>query len=201
MKKIERNIIGHGYETLYRFGHKHNCLKEIKEVFNADTLSKLIRNIANFPNKVNVEDYEKGKPLEESSNKIKGDLWELFCIIWLEANGGDRSYRITNVKWADRDQRGVDFYATDTFGKQATIQAKFHANPIEKYKADQLETFLLESHEVYTRILFTSAAKVDGRYMISDSQKQLVVINKKAIKKFYDKGFVKSLVETTNKLF
>jgi hypothetical protein len=201
---MKSNIYGHGYSQLYKFGKDNNCLDKLANVFKANSLSKVVSNIATFNNKVNVENYEVGKPLSECSNKVKGDLWELFTIIWLEQNGGDKMYRILNVKWAGRDQIGYDFTGTDHNGNPAFIQSKFHANPMLKYESNQLETFLGESRDLdssTTAVLFTSAVSISERYRRRHREGKLVVLDKKRISKFCDKGFFSYLDEKIEKGF
>lgn len=204
MKDTKSNIYGHGFSHLYRLGKNKNCLSELTKVFAVNSLSKVVSNIANFPNKIDVSNYEDGDTIEESTNKIKGDLWELFTVLWLNSAGGDRAYRLTNVKWAKRDQIGYDFTGLDTNGNPAFIQSKFHANPTKEYESNQLETFLGESRDsatATTAVLFTSAVKISERYRRMHREGKLIIIDKKAIDKFCDKGFFASLTEESEKMF
>lgn len=204
MKEIISNVYGHGFSHLYKLGNEKDCLPELTKVFSVDSLSKLISNIASFTEKVDVSNYEDGDTDEESANKIKGDLWELFTILWLNQAGGDCRYRLTNIKWATRDQIGYDFTGLDTNGNPAFIQSKFHANPTREYESNQLETFLGESRDsstATTAVLFTSAVKISERYRRMHRDGKLVIIDKKAIDKFCDKGFFASLAEESKKMF
>jgi hypothetical protein len=45
---------------------------------------------------IDCTDYEFGKELNECKLKVKGDMFELFNMIWLNTFGGDRSLFIFN---------------------------------------------------------------------------------------------------------
>ena len=77
MKKIEYNINnGDGYYRLYSFASSHKYKKDIIDIFDVSSFSRLIRNINSVSSNIDVADYEKGKSLEECQNSF---IWFEWC--------------------------------------------------------------------------------------------------------------------------
>jgi hypothetical protein len=176
-------------------------------IFESGDPSVFIQKISEFSKVVDCTDYEFGKPLQDCQNKIKGDIFEMFCLLWMETFGGDRAIFSFGIDWAPRDQKGIDFFAKNKFGHTLPIQTKFVANGDSNFESNRLETFFQESRK-YTVpvegapsvILFTSAAKISSRYT---SDKTMLIIDRKMISKFASKensGFWSYLTETAKKL-
>jgi hypothetical protein len=187
---------------------KTEKVEEFKHIFSSSSINQLCKRISEFPSKVDCTDYEFGKPLLDCQNKVKGDLFEIFCLIWMESFGGDRSIFSFGIDWAERDQTGIDFFAKNKFGHTLPIQSKFVANSDSLFESNRLETFFQEAkkYTVYkegapTVILFTSADKISGRYK---HDKSMLVIDRGMINRFSPKeniGFWETLFQVTTKIF
>jgi len=185
-----------------------NSSDEFKKVFSSTSINQLCKRISDLPNLVDCTDYEFGKPILDCQNKVKGDLFEIFCLIWMESFGGDRSIFSFGIDWAERDQTGIDFFAKNKFGHILPIQSKFVANSESLFESNRLETFFQESkkYTVYkegapTVCLFTSASKISGRYI---HDKSMLVIDRDFINRFSPKeniGFWETLSQITSKIF
>lgn len=181
--------------------------QQIIDVFSVTDPNAFYKAVTDFPSLVDCTDYEFGKPLEECQNKIKGDLFEMFCLIWMESFGGDRAIFAFGTDWAPRDQKGIDFFAKNKFGDVLPIQTKFVGNSNAQFESNRLETFFQEARKytVYREgapsvILFTSASKVSSRYTMD---KTMLVIDRKMIGKYASAvniGFWSYLLETIKKL-
>lgn len=176
-------------------------------VFKTGDPSLFYKAILDFSKEVDCTDYEFGKSLEDCQNKIKGDIFELFCLLWLESFGGDRAIFAFGVDWAPRDQKGIDFFSKNKFGDSLPIQTKFVGNESSQFESNRLETFFQESRKytVYREgapsvILFTSASKVSSRYTMD---KTMLVIDRGMIGKYASSenaGFWSHVLEIVSKL-
>jgi hypothetical protein len=205
---METTIIGaaagHAYRSLINHGEKVNNIEALKNVFQVNSLSKLMSNIANIDKLIDLKYYDNSPDIEQAINKAKGDLFEVFTAMWLNIFGGDRHYSIMNLKWAPRDQKGYDFMATNHDGRAAYIQSKFRSNPSEPFESNQLETFLLEGNELDrapVRYLFTNAMKVSGRYKVAEREGKMRIIDYSEMNKHANIGFWNTVNEATQLMF
>lgn len=204
------NLIKGATVKLFSFSTSESA-KEILEVFNSKSISELIRKISIVTTKVDCTDYEYGKPLQECENKFKGDLFEVFSILFFINFGGDRKFLIHGIDWAPRDQEGWDFVATNNLGKPVTIQSKFVGNSSYIFEGDgRLETFfgnLIDGQEqnskTTNKILFTSASKIGSRYERWNREGLLTVVDRRLIRKFTDNnlGFWLECTQLVEKVF
>jgi hypothetical protein len=104
----------------------------------------------------------------EGVNKVKGDLWEMFCKLYLDFTQEESG--VSNIQWAQRDCRGIDFYGTNVNGNVVCIQAKFVAG--DNFFGD-LGTFAFETlgtpgyvpeTDTTSLVLITSAKSI-GKYI------------------------------------
>ena len=130
------------YTKLYQFISNQNMNKEFIEVFNAKSLSNLMRNINRFLDQINLTNYELGSNIEDCRKKLKGDIGELFALAWIQTFGS--IFDLVNPKLAPRDYKGIDLFSGYVKGGLATIQVKWweHVNEIE---TGQLETLYVQA--------------------------------------------------------
>ncbi len=177
-------------ENLSKRTHK----EEFIDVFSSQSITQFVNKLNRLVDVIDCTDYEFGKELSECKLKVKGDMFELFTIIWLNAFGGDRSLFIFNTTFSDRDLEGIDLFATNKDGNIICIQSKFIGNSQATFEKNRLETFFLKSSQYViasetcpTHILFTTASKVDERYKRHEREGSLLIIDKKKIDKFASK--------------
>ncbi len=196
---------------LRKFAKERGLVEEFRRIFESSNINQLCKRIAETAEKIDCTDYEIGKDPVECKRKIKGDLFEVFCLLWLNIFGGERSIYAYNLKWAPRDMRGIDFFAINKFGNPLPIQCKFIANPMEEFKGDgRLETFFQEAknytvaspnNEVPMVILFTSTNKVGYRYR---GDRSMLIVDRKMISKLASEtniGFWSTCKEKMFKIF
>jgi hypothetical protein len=201
MKKIEYNIYnGDGYYRLYSFASSHKYKKDIIDIFDVSSFSRLIRNINSVSSNIDVADYEKGKSLEECQNSFKGDLFELFTIIFLTNVGGGSPFYLSSIEWAKLGQTGYDFKAIDKNGNEILIQSKYRSNPQILFESDSLENFFIESQKA-NAFLFTSSSKISERYRRAERESKLVICDYSKINRLWNKGYVLYQKDRINKLF
>ena len=196
---ITSNIVSPSVIRLYETAKKTNTLQQAQDIFKVDNVNSFISKMVNYVDAVDATDYEYGKPIFECRNKMKGDFFELFTVLWLNTFGGDRLLSVSNVKWAQRDQEGFDFLGINKEGNTMTIQSKFLANPKEIFEGDgRLETFFATSLEYShaspdcpSAVLFTTACKVAERYRRYERRGTLLVIDRQTLAKHSNnnKGF------------
>lgn len=198
------NVSGHGWATLVQFGEDRGVLNEIKRVFEVESLSTFTKRVSEFSSRVDCTHYDDTVDIVDAQNKVKGDLFEVFTIMFMNAIGGDRTYRILGTKWAPRDQAGFDFTAVDKDGNTVLLQSKFRSNVTEEFESNQLETFLGEGNNLggpVQRVLFTNATKISSRYRRFEREGNMQIIDGSQIKKHAGKGFWKVIAESVNELF
>lgn len=186
------NILNETVIRIIEVVKRTNTQEEFSNIFTKNNTPSFITAITNYVDKVNCENYETGKPIYECRNKLKGDIFELFTVLFLNAFGGDRSLLLSDVKWAQRDQIGYDFTGKNRDGQLVTIQSKYIANPKIMFEADgRLETFAWEtlecseaSSDMYKAILFTSAVNIAERYRRYERRGSLIIIDRQTIDKF-----------------
>lgn len=192
----KRKIPSETVKKLQSFAKKSETQKEFKAICEATSINQFVTRLSNLVTKIDVTDYEIGKGKEECSNKIKGDMFEVFTIAFLEAFGGDRSLFIHSIEWAKRDQKGYDFTGINKYNTPVSIQSKFVANATETFDRGKLETFFGHLPEgtvikagAPSRVLFTTACKFAPYYLNEqrDSGMNFLIIDRKTIKKFTDK--------------
>jgi hypothetical protein len=201
---IVAGAVGHAYLNLRKHGLESNNIEAFKNVFQVDSLSKLISNISNIDKSINLNYYDSSPNIEQAINKTKGDLFEVFTAMWLNIFGGDRHYSIMKVEWAPRDQKGYDFMATNHDGRIVYIQSKFRSNPSEPFESNQLETFLLEGNELDrapVRYLFTNSMKISARYRIAEREGKMRIIDYSEMNKHTNIGFWNTVNEATQLMF
>ena len=204
MDNLTKNLMGHGWESLFEFGERTKTLPQIKSVFEAKSMSQFTRRVSQLPSQIECIGYDGIQDLEEASNVLKGDLFELFTVMAMNAIGGDRAYLLLGVKWAPRAQPGFDFTATNKDGLPVMIQSKFRSNVTEVFESNQLETFLGEGANLgvaVQRVLFTNATKLSGRYRRFEREDNLTIIDGKVLKKHATEGFWKVVSEQADELF
>ena len=198
------NVAGHGWASLYQFGEERGITSSIREVFQVKSLSEFTRKVSTVVDKVDCSGYDGSLDLEEAKNKFKGDLFEVFTVMFMNSVGGDRHYRILGLEWASRDQAGYDFTAIDHKGNPVLLQSKYRSNPGQEFESNQLETFLAEGNnfdEVVQRVLFTNSTKISSRYKRFEREGNMRIIDGSQIKKHAGVGFWKYVDSLSKKLF
>ena len=210
---VDNNILSTSVQKLRTLAKSGNFNKEFLNVFSSNSINQLCTRINSITNIIDCTDYELGKEVEECQRKVKGDLFELFTVLFFNAFGGDRSLFIHDIKWAYRDQVGYDFNALNKDGDMCIIQSKFVANATLPFEKDgRLETFFGSLPEgikikkgLPSRILFTTAGKIGSYYLNEEvrSGKNFMIINRDIIKKFThnNTGFWKYCNEKGRQLF
>jgi hypothetical protein len=194
---LERNILAGPTMQLVRFAKKTKTEGKFREVFSSTNINQLITKINKIVEDIDCTDYEFGKPLSDCKLKIKGDLLEVFNVLYLETFGGDRSLFVFDIEFASRDYEGIDLFAKNKEGNIVSIQTKFIGNSNSVFESNRLETFFgkaletsVASKKSPTLILFTTASKVSERYKRMERNGSLTIIDKKVISEFASKSNV-----------
>lgn len=179
-------IVGNSlYTKVYQFVSNKNKNKEFINIFSAKSVSKLMKNVNQFLTNIDVTNYEVGKNEDECRKKLKGDIGELFALIWLQFFGS--IFHIINPKLTSRDYKGVDFVAGCVEGGIVVIQSKFY-NHTNEIKSGELETMYIQASNLRPEkiILFTTLPqnKISARYT-SYENKNTLIIDCKIIDKYY----------------
>jgi hypothetical protein len=208
---IKSNIVSTTTQKLYQLSKKTNSGKQFQELFESTNVAQFINKVNKLVLNIDCADYEFGKPLDECKNKVKGDLFELFTVFWLNSFGGDRSMFVQNIKWSNRDMEGIDFFGTNKLGNPVTIQSKFFSDPTQLFEADgRLETFFgrsteftIASNKAPSMMLFTTASKIAGRYKKYERDGLLFLVDREKIDKFVKNnvGFWSYCQEIAKKVF
>lgn len=151
---------------------------------------------------------------EDTRNKFKGDMLEVFAEIFFAQFQSDEAVGITEYTPIDiNDDFGVDATGKNVNGHQSAIQVKFRSNPTELISyADIARTYtsaLMQLHmnDVYehdhTVYLFTNANGITGAFT-KVMQNKCVIITKNEIKTkvdnnltFWDNAY-RMIFETLN---
>lgn len=184
---------------------ERNVLPEATKAFeklcssqNINQFARAIKVFADEECAINVElyaDNSRQMTEQDCSNKIKGDLFEIFTYIYLK----EHNEEVFGVKFAPYDQKGWDFEATNNVGNKCLIQSKYVA--AGEYDGD-LGTFFGEGHFMegvvnlgdgsLSGILFTTAEKVSRRIKdYSYDHNSFKIIDRKHLKKKDFPGFWK----------
>ena len=117
------NIPSDSVRRLKAFANSRGFQEEFKAIFAAESINQFVSKLSTLVSKIDATDYELGKSIGECNNKIKGDMFEIFTLFFLNAFGGDRSFLIHNLRWASRDQIGYDFIGTNKKNTPVSIQS------------------------------------------------------------------------------
>lgn len=128
---------------------------------------------------------------EDTRNKFKGDMLEVFSEIFFYQFQSDESLGVTEYSPIEiNDDYGVDARGINVNGKQTAIQVKYRSNPEDKISyADIARTFtsaVLQLHmkdvidNDRTVFLFTNAGGVTGAFD-TVMQKKTVIITRGVI--------------------
>lgn len=128
---------------------------------------------------------------DDTKNKFKGDMLEVFSEIFFKQFESDESLGITEYQPIEiNDDYGVDARGINVNGKQTAIQVKYRSNPEDRISyADIARTFtsaVLQLHmkdvidNDRTVFLFTNAGGVTGAFD-TVMQKKTVIITRGVI--------------------
>jgi hypothetical protein len=216
MKKIKspfaNNIAAPSVFMLKKLAEKTGKQDEFQSIFASESINQFVSRLSNLTDIVDTTDYELGRDIDECNNKVKGDMFEVFTILFFNAFGGDRSLFIHNIEWAYRDQIGYDFLATNKKNTPVAIQSKFVANVTAEFNRGKLETFFgrlpegtVIEKDTPSRVLFTTASKFASYYITEQRQsgKNFLIVDRKTIKRFTDKnlGFWNECKEIGERIF
>ena len=137
---------------------------------------------------------------EDTRNKFKGDMLEVFAEIFFAQFQSDEAIGITEYTPVDiNDDFGVDATGKNVNGHQVAIQVKFRSNPAELISyADIARTYTsalmqLHMHDVYehdrTVYLFTNSNGVTSAFT-TVMQNKCVIITKHHIKTKIDNNSI-----------
>ena len=191
------NIPSKSVKMLINLANRTNNHAYFTDVLQSTSINQFTTRLVKLTANVDCSRYEPGSDAEEGKRKVKGDMFELFTVLFLNAFGGDRTLFIHNVKWASRDQIGYDFLSENKDGDPCVIQSKFIANATVPFERDgRLETFFATLPEGVTvkknrpsRVLFTTANITGGFYKSLERQDEgFKIIDRKLIKDFTDKN-------------
>ena len=177
------------YTKLYQFISNQNMNKEFIEVFNAKSLSNLMRNINRFLDQINLTNYELGSNIEDCRKKLKGDIGELFALAWIQTFGS--IFDLVYPKLAPRDYKGIDLFSGYVKGGLATIQVKWweHVNEIE---TGQLETLYVQASNLRPEkiVIWTTLPKykISSRYNNFSNTNTIIIDNQKIDKYYKQEG-------------
>ena len=125
------------------FIKNHNIFREL---FNCNNMSQLTKNIIDIS-----EDWESyGYKEDEGSDKLKGDLFEIFAEIFFKLNSSDSKVGITDYTPSEStDDYGVDGYGVAMNGLPCTVQVKFRSNINTQLTIKDLKNFQGLSYRKY----------------------------------------------------
>ncbi len=137
---------------------------------------------------------------EDTRNKFKGDMLEVFAEIFFGQFQSDEAIGITEYNPVDiNDDFGVDATGKNVNGHHSAIQVKFRSNPTELISyADIARTYtsaLMQLHmtDVYehdhTVYLFTNAGGITGAF-IKVMQNKCVILTKNEINTKVDNNII-----------
>ena len=141
-----------------------------KEVFDkSQTLKQLMSKIGD----ASMIFQELGYP---DSEKVKGDLFEIFAELFFKVLAADNRIGVFDYKTAPSDEDyGVDGFGIGMDEKPLTVQVKFRSNQEHELTSDELKQFAFQSFIRYdvdkttqtNLIIFTSAK---GLHWVTDSK-------------------------------
>lgn len=141
---------------------------DFKSLFNVSTISELSKKIIDESNNHIDYGYLDSKSTR-GSDKLKGDLFEIFAEIFFKLTSSDNRVGITDYSVVkDTEDYGVDGVGTAINGLPATIQVKFRSNPTELLTIKDLNNLHGISYKKYNVpvgadnniIIFTNCAGV-----------------------------------------
>lgn len=161
-----------------------------------------VKNIASLVSEIDkyaefsVSEEQNALKKQEKSNKIKGDLFEVFAEIFFKAFGADNQVGLSNYKVVlIEDDYGVDAIGINANNDQCAVQIKFRSNPSDEIEfsclaktdssAKRLEG--IDTNKDNTIFLFTSASGATKAANMVLS-KSLRVINRKIISNKIDEN-------------
>ena len=117
-----------------------------KMLFSCSDMKGLTKNIINIS-----EDYQSyGYSDKDGSDKLKGDLFEIFAEIFFKLTSSDSRVGITDyTPEKSTDDYGVDGYGIAMNQFPCTVQVKFRSNPTESLTIKDLKNFQGLSYRKY----------------------------------------------------
>lgn len=139
-------------ESLFNISHSSFLNLFIKnpnifrELFNCNNMSQLTKNIIDIS-----EDWELyGYKEVEGSDKLKGDLFEIFAEIFFKLTSSDSRVGVTDYTPGEStDDYGVDGYGVAMNGLPCTVQVKFRSDTTTQLTIKDLKNFQGLSYRKY----------------------------------------------------
>jgi hypothetical protein len=117
-----------------------------KELFNCNNMSQLTKNIIDISKDWELYGYKE----EDGSDKLKGDLFEIFAEVFFKLTSSDSRVGITDyTPGASTDDYGVDGYGIAMNSLPCTVQVKFRSNVTTKLTIKDLKNFQGLSYRKY----------------------------------------------------
>ena len=138
-------------ESLFDISHQSflNLYMKNKNVyidlFNCSDISQLTNNIINISKNWELYGYRE----EDGSDKLKGDLFEIFAEIFFKLTSSDSRVGITDYTPERTDDYGVDGYGIAMNGLPCTVQVKFRSDITKKLTIKDLKNFQGLSYKKY----------------------------------------------------
>lgn len=213
MKQIERNVVNRKGAVRYlkNLADRTEGHRYFIDVFSSTSINQFVTRVNKLIDNIDCSRYEPRSTKEECERKVKGDLFELFTVLFFNNFGSLEHLFIRRIKWASRNQIGFDFEGENRDGDPCIIQSKFVSNAAAKFETD-LTTFfgsLPEGLKVKrnrpARVLFTTANIPGGKIKTieRDSNRNFLVIDRNEIKRLTkeDLSFWKDCKETAELIF
>jgi len=119
---------------------------DFHDLFDCNTLSELSTKIINISDSYD----EYGYTEENGSNKLKGDLFEIFAEIFFKLTSSDNRVGVTDYQCVkDIDDYGVDGVGVALNDLPVTIQVKFRSNPTDTLTIKDLKNLHGISYKHY----------------------------------------------------
>ena len=131
---------------------KHESISDILTIDGGEIFSKIFKNkslseLSKFIIEVS-ENYEVYG--YESSEKLRGDLFEIFIEAFIKLNSNDNRIGIFKYEPITSDlDNGVDGIGKHTDGNICTIQIKFRSNPTYELVSNDIKQFPFQSIALY----------------------------------------------------
>lgn len=141
------------------------------------------------------EDYEQGGDIKKGSDKLKGDLFEIFAEAFFKRSSTDNRIGIREYKpVSSEDDNGVDGSGVNLNGDATTIQIKYRSNSTAELSERDIKQFPFQSicnygvdiHSKGNMIIFTNCKGLNWYTKDRVFENRLTIINGSMIEGLID---------------
>jgi hypothetical protein len=142
--KLNESLFDISHSSFLNLFIKDNNI--FRKLFNCNDMSQLTKNIIDISKNWQFYGYKE----EEGSDKLKGDLFEIFAEIFFKLTSSDSRVGITDyTPGKSTDDYGVDGYGIAMNGLPCTVQVKFRSNITTQLTIKDLKNFQGLSYRKY----------------------------------------------------